>query len=176
MTIPKINFLAAGSVIGAALFWGWQPLVSLFTGDFNENLNVQIVSETIETCQPEKLLVLHIQPQNHGSVPIEIGGKKGGAMVVTVKRLPPSLPNEKWVNPKALPNLSEIDILQEHPGGYMIDRGIAYDEIETIALQPGIYWAGVVVNMSDGDYVDQSIIVKVTEESCESGKDKPKKA
>lgn len=145
-------------------------MVDLFTGTFNENLNVQIVSELIETCQPTKFLVLHIQPENRGSASIEIDGKKGGSMIATVKRLPTALTKDQWINPKTLPTVSEIDILHEHPGGYISDRNIAYDEIETIALQPGVYWAGVVITFPDGDYVDQSIIVKVSEESCSSSK------
>ena len=88
MNIPKLNVVAIGSAIGAILLWGWQPIESLFTGEFNENLNVQINSEVVETCKPEKLLVLHIAPQNKGSVPIEIGGKKGGTMVVNRSRYP----------------------------------------------------------------------------------------
>jgi hypothetical protein len=35
-------------------------------------------------------------------------------------------------------------------------------------VQPGIYWAGVVTTYPDGDYVDQSIVVKVYEDSCKS--------
>ncbi len=39
---------------------------------------------------------------------------------------------------------------------------------EAIALQPGIYCAGVVITYPDGDYVDQSIVVRVGDESCDS--------
>lgn len=168
MTLSKPNVFAIGSVIGAAIFWGWQPLVAVFTGEFNQNLIVQISAETIETCTPEKLLVLHIEPQNRGNVPLEIGGKKGGAMVVTVKRIPLPLAKDQWVDPKLLPKVAEVDVLKEHPDGYMIERSVSYDEVETIALQPGIYWAGIVVTFGDGDYVDQSIVVKVDEGACPS--------
>ncbi len=172
MNIPKINIVAIGSAIGLAIFWGWQPLVSYITGDFNENLIVQIVSESIETCKPEKLLVLHIQPMNKGQVPVEIGGKKKGSMVVTVKRFPDNLVKDKWVDPKTLPTISEMDILKEHPDGYIVDKNVDYDEVETIPLLPGIYWAGVVLTFNDGNYVDQSIVVKLADEPCSNQKRK----
>ena len=171
MTIPKLNMVAIFSAIGAVLLWGWQPIESLFTGEFNENLNVQITSETIETCQPEKLLVLHIQPQNMGTMTIELGGKKGGSLVVTVKRIPTDLQKDQWVDPKNLLPVATTDILAKHPEGYSLDRNISYDEVETIAVQPGIYWAGVLATYPDGDYIDQSIVIKVNDEDCtKSGK------
>jgi hypothetical protein len=162
------NIVAIGSAIGLALFWGWQPLVSLFTGDFNENLNIQISFETVETCKPAKLLVLHIQPQNKGSIPIEMGGEKSGSMIVTVRQIPDDLPVDKWLNPDTLKIVATTDIIKRHPGGYYLDRNIAYDEAETIAVRPGNYWAGVVVTYPDGDYIDQSIVARVSEESCSS--------
>jgi hypothetical protein len=166
MSIPRINIVAIGSAAGLALFWGWQPLVDLFTGTYNENLNIQISSEVINTCQAEKLLVLHVQPENKGNIPVEIGGKKGGSMVVTVKRLPAPLQKDQWIEPSKLPVVGQMDILKSHPEGYMLERNVSYDEVESITLQPGIYWAGAVVTFPDGDYVDQSIIVKVDDEDC----------
>lgn len=168
MTIPKLNVVAICSAIGFALFWGWQPLVSLFAGEYNENLIIQISSEIINTCQTEKLLVLHVLPENKGNVPVEIGGKKGGSMTVSVKRLPATLQKDQWINPSGLPLVAQMDILKSHPDGYMLERNVSYDEVETIALQPGIYWAGVVITYPDGDYVDQSIVVKVSDESCDA--------
>jgi len=51
MNIPKLNIVAIVSSIGAILLWGWQPIESIFTGGYNENLNVQINSEIVETCR-----------------------------------------------------------------------------------------------------------------------------
>ena len=109
---------------------------------------------------------------NKGQVPVEIGGKKKGSMVVTVKRFPDNLVKDKWVDPKTLPTISEMDILKEHPDGYIVDKNVDYDEVETIPLLPGIYWAGVVLTFNDGNYVDQSIVVKLADEPCSNQKRK----
>lgn len=110
------------------------------------------------------MLVIHIKPFNKGSVPVEISGKdKHGKFTVEVRKVD-NLLDAKFLDYKTMKVVSSTDILRNHKDGYSIEAGAYYDEVEAITLPIGFYWINARLTFNDGDYVDQSSLVKLENE------------
>ncbi len=163
--IASHKLMVAFPVLGMAVIYLWQPITELFlTGSYDDNVIVQLETETIKVNEHSQLLVLHVKPVNRGSVPVTITGDgKKGKFTVEVKRIDKT-PDSQWIERDKLTLVNKTDILRHHKDGYTIEPNAYYDEVEAITLPTGIYWVNAKVTFDDGDYVDQSVAVKLANE------------
>jgi len=147
-------------VIGAGIFYLWQPITDYFvTGAFDENVVLLIDTETVKSDTKNPLLVIHVKASNRGNVPVTIKTDGGiGQIAVQVRRI--ENPGEaKWVEPEKLPLIAETNSLRRHNGGYVISPNSFFEEIEGIALPTGTYWIKGSIVFENGEYIDQTAIV-----------------
>ena len=82
MLLKKISagWLAiALPAIGAAIFYLWQPITDFFvTGAYDENVIIQLDTESVKTDGTSELLVIHVKASNRGNVPVTIKSDGGG--------------------------------------------------------------------------------------------------
>ena len=166
MTDLKIKKISAGwlalvvPVIGAGIFYLWQPITDYFvTGAFDENVVLLIDAETVKSDTKNPLMVIHVKASNRGNVPVTIKSDGGiGQIALQVRRI--EKPDEaKWVEPERLPIITETNSLRRHNGGYLIAPNAFYEEIEGIALTAGTYWIKGSIIFENGEYIDQTAIV-----------------
>ena len=161
--ITPSKFFIALPIIGTLIFYTWQPISEyFFTGSFDENIMLTLESESIKIDEKEQLLTLHIKPINRGNVPVELKkeGSKGNLIVEVRKIEDPE--RFKWIDPNTLKLINKIDTLAKFKGGYLIEPNAYYDEIEAIRLPVGIYWIRATLNYDNDDFIDQSLIVNLT--------------
>jgi hypothetical protein len=148
-------------VLGAAIFYLWQPVTDYFvTGAFDENVVLQIDAETIKLDTKNPLLVIHVKATNRGNVPVTIKSDGGvGQIALQVRRI--ENPAEaKWIEPEKLALVAETNALRKHNGGYLIAPNAFYEEIEALALPPGTYWIKGSIIFENGEYIDQAAIYR----------------
>jgi hypothetical protein len=169
MQLPSLitpqRLVLALSFVGAAIFYLWQPVSEYFlTGAYDENVVIQIESEKLKIDKDSQLLVLHVELFNKGNVAVDISGKnKHGKLTVDVRKFDKPQ-NAKWLEQEKMSLVNTADILRHHKDGYSIEPNAMYDETEAIALPLGFYWVTAKLTFDDGDYVDQSIAVKLDTE------------
>ena len=163
MDLKKISagwMAIALPVIGAGIFYLWQPITDYFvTGAYDENVVLLIDAETVKSDTKNPLLVIHAKASNRGNVPVTIKTDRGiGQIALQVRRI--EKPDEaKWIDPEKLPLIAETNSLRLHNGGYVIATNAFYEEIEGIALPAGTYWIKGSIIFENGEYIDQSVIV-----------------
>ena len=166
MTDLEIKKISAGwlalvvPVIGAGIFYLWQPITDYFvTGVFDENVVLLIDAETVKSDTKNPLMVIHVKASNRGNVPATIKSDGGiGQIALQVRRI--EKPDEaKWVEPERLPIIAETNSLRRHNGGYVIAPNAFCEEIEGIALPAGTYWIKGSIIFENGEYIDQIAIV-----------------
>ena len=147
-------------VIGAGIFYLWQPITDYFvTGAFDENVVLLIDTETVKSDTKNHLLVVHVKASNRGNVPVTIKTDGGvGQIALQVRRIE-NLSEAKWLDPEKLPLVAETNSLRNHNGGYVIAPNAFYEEVEGIALPSGTYWIKGSIIFENGEYIDQSTIV-----------------
>jgi len=139
--------------------WVWYNVD--ITGERDSNIELTLSTEQIKLNDKSKLLVIHARPINHGKVPVEIGGEVGGGFRLTVKEIKEPKSGE-WVEQESLHIIKEVDILRHHKDGYIIEPNDISDEVESIALPPGIYHIEANLDMgNDEDYFNVYSIAKV---------------
>lgn len=166
MTDLEIRKISAGwfalvvPVIGAGIFYLWQPITDYFvTGAFDENVVLLIDAETVKSDTKNPLLVIHVKASNRGNVPVTIKTDGGiGQIALQVRRIE-SPAEAKWIDPEKLPLIAETNSLRHHNGGYVIAPNAFYEEIEGIALPAGTYWIKGSIIFENGEYIDQATIV-----------------
>jgi hypothetical protein len=166
MTDLEIKKISAGwlalvvPVIGAGIFYLWQPITDYFVaGAFDENEVLLIDAETVKSDTKNPLLVIHVKASYRGNVPVTIKTDGGiGQIALQVRRI--ENPTEaKWIDPEILPLIAETNSLRHHNGGYVIAPNAFYEEIEGIALPSGTYWIKGSIIFENGEYIDQTAIV-----------------
>ena len=147
-------------VIGAGIFYLWQPITDYFvTGVFDENVVLLIDTETVKSDTKNPLLVIHIKASNRGNVPVTIKSDGGvGQIAIQVRRIE-SPAEAKWIEPEKLALVAETNALRKHNGGYVIAPNAFYEEVEGIALTAGTYWIRGSIIFENGEYIDQTAIV-----------------
>lgn len=163
--IKSHKLIIVASFIGMAAFYLWAPITALFiTGSFHENLILELEPQAIKLDDHSQLLILHIKPTNKGSVPVNISGDgRKGQFTVEVKRVDKSkMQDFQWIESDKLILVNKIDILRHFKDGYSIEPNASYDEIEAITLPVGVYWVNAKITFNDGDYIDQSLAVKLS--------------
>jgi hypothetical protein len=147
-------------VIGAGIFYLWQPITDYFvTGAFDENVVLLIDTETVKSDTKNHLLVVHVKASNRGNVPVTIKTDGGvGQIALQVRRIENPL-EAKWLDPEKLRLVAETNSLRNHNGGYVIAPNAFYEEVEGIALPSGTYWIKGSIIFENGEYIDQSTIV-----------------
>lgn len=147
--------------IGAAIFYLWQPITDFFvTGAYDENVIIQLDTESVKTDGTSELLVIHIKASNRGNVPVTIKSDGGtGQITLQVRRIEKA-EDSKWLEPDKLQLVSEINALRAHKGGYIIAPNAYYEEVESIALPTGTYWVKGSINFENGEYIDQVTVVR----------------
>ena len=161
--IASHKLMVALPVLGIAAIYLWQPITELFlTGSYNENVVLQIETETNKIDLDNQLLVLHVKPLNRGSVPVNISGDgRKGKFTLEVKKID-TVANNGWVEQEKLTLVNNADILRHYKDGYTIEPNAFYDEVEAIKLKLGTYWINAKLTFDDGDYVNTSAVVKIT--------------
>ena len=163
--IATHKIILALPVVGMAAIYMWQPISDYFlTGSYDENVVLQIETEANKIDADNQLLVLHIKPLNRGSVPVNISGDgKRGKFTLEVKRID-EVTNNGWVEQDKLELVNKADILRHYKDGYTIEPSAFYDEVEAIKLKLGTYWVNAKLTFDDGDYINESAVVKLSNE------------
>jgi len=163
--IASHKIILALPVVGMALIYMWQPISDYFlTGSYDENIVLQIETETNKIDDEHQLLVLHVKPVNRGSVPVEItSNNKKGSLNVEIRKIETTEKNN-WVLNEHLPVVNKIDALRNYKNGYLIEPNAYYDEVEAISLEKGLYWIKAVLTFDNGDFIDQSSVVRISNE------------
>ena len=167
MRLPKITLqqiYLALPVLGVFIFYMWQPISEVFKGAYNDNVIVALETQLFTIDKDKKLLVIHVKPQNNGNMPVDVtSDKKHGKFTVEVRKFD-NLDEAKWQEPEKMQLVNSTDILKRHKDGYTLETGAFYDEVESIALKNGFYWINTKLTFDNGDYVDESAVVKLTNE------------
>jgi hypothetical protein len=58
--------------------------------------------------------------------------------------------------------VNSIDLLQKHPGGYVVEQNSGMDEVVAISLPHGKYWLKTVIEFGGDYYADQSAVIQLT--------------
>ena len=164
--ILEINKISAGwlalvvPVIGAGIFYLWQPITDCFVnGAFDENVVMMIDTETVKSDTKNPLLFIHVKASNKGSVPVTIKTDGGiGQISLQVRRIQAST-EANWIEPEKLQLVSETNSLRNHNGGYVIATNAFYEEVEGIALPSATYWIKASIILENDEYIDQNAIV-----------------
>jgi hypothetical protein len=147
-------------VIGAGIFYLWQPITDYFvTGAFDENVVLLIDTETVKSDTKNHLLVVHVKASNRGNVPVTIKTDGGvGQIALQIRRIENPL-EAKWLDPEKLPLVAEKNSLRNHNGVYVIAPNAFYEEVEAIPLPSATYWIKGSIIFENGEYIDQSAVV-----------------
>ena len=164
MKLPKITLqqiYLALPVLGIFIFYMWQPISEVFKGAYNDNVIVALETQTFTVDKDKKLLVIHVKPQNNGNMPVDISSiKKHGKFTLEVRKFE-NLDEAQWQEPEKMKLVNSADILRRHKDGYTLETGAFYDEVESIALKNGFYWISTKLTFDNGDYVDESAVVRL---------------
>ncbi|WP_157658346.1 hypothetical protein [Burkholderia ubonensis] len=145
---------------------GWWAYHNFSVEDTHEaNPNISVSADVLPYDDDRRLLVVHIRPKNAGKVPIELDGGKKGDIDVEVKVLPAKLPAGRIDAGKLPVRFPARNIVSRFDGGYVIEPGIDYDEIETFVVpKNATYLVRAVMSHYDDapdDEVDASSVVAV---------------
>ncbi len=159
-TVVEIIFKLVS--IAALLVSGiWVLYHFVLTDEMGSNIELSLSTNQIKLNDKSTLLVTHAHPANRGKAPVEIGGKVGGSFRITVKQIKEKdMKDGEWLNQESLPVVKDTDILRHHKGGYIIEPNGSYDDVESIALSPGIYHIEANLEWSE-DYFNVYSIVKI---------------
>jgi hypothetical protein len=148
---------------------GWWAYHNFSVEDTDEvNPNISVSADVLPYDSDRRLLIVHVKPKNVGKVPFELDGGKQGDIDVLVKVIPPKMDSghidaDKLSLPP--PNFTARDIVSRYKGGYVLEPGIEYDEIETFVVPKGTtYLISAEMDHFDenpDDEVDASAVVKV---------------
>ncbi|KGS31165.1 hypothetical protein [Burkholderia pseudomallei] len=150
--------------IPVAGWWAYHNFSVENTHEINPNISVSADVQPYD--EDRRLLVVHVRPKNVGKVPIELDGGKSGDIDVEVKVLPRKLP-DGHLDPAKLPvKFPARNIVSRFDGGYVLEPGIDYNEIETFVVpKDATYIVRAVMSHFDSDpddEVDASCVVVVT--------------
>ena len=160
------KLIIALPVISMAIIYMWQPISEVFRGTYNDNVIVVLETEILKIDKNKQLIVIHVKPQNNGNMPIDITSeKKHGKFTVEVRKLQ-NLDVAMWQDYEKLPLVNSIDLLRRYKDGYTIETGAFYDEVESIALTNGFYWINAKLTFDNGDYVNESSVIKLTNDKA----------
>ena len=151
-------------ILGAAALYLWQPITDYFvTRSFDENVIVQLETETLGLDDKRQLLVIHIKILNRGNVPTTIKNEDGkGEIQLEVRRIDNPVEGA-WLDPESLTLIAEKSVLKQYDGGYAVAPNAFYEEVESLALPPGNYWIRATLLFEDGGFTDQVAIARVAE-------------
>jgi hypothetical protein len=156
------KILVALSFVGLASLYFWQPITQILSGNFNQNLIVDLDTEILKQDKNTELLVIHVKPSNRGGVPVEFGSKSHpGSFNLEIRKIGETTPNQ-WLDPSKMELVNSIDLLQKHPGGYVVEQNSGMDEVVAISLPHGKYWLKTVIEFGGDYYADQSAVVQLT--------------
>ncbi|KVN23892.1 hypothetical protein WJ63_19340 [Burkholderia pyrrocinia] len=132
---PWAEFALTCASLIAIPIAGWWAYHNFSVEDTHEvNPNISVSADVLPYDDDRRLLVVHVRPKNAGKVPIELGGGKRGDIDVEVKVLPPKLANGHLDLGKVPVSFPARNIVSRYEGGYVMEPGIDYDEIETFVV------------------------------------------
>jgi hypothetical protein len=163
-TWAEIVFACVSTV--AIPIGGWWAFHNFSVEDTHEaNPNITVSAEVQPYDDTRRLLVVHVKPKNLGKVPIELDGGKKGDIDVLVKTFPAGLASGRVDQDKLPVAFAAHNIVSKYNGGYVIEPGIDYDEIETFIVPKGatylVYAEMDHYDDTPDDEVDDSAVVKV---------------
>ncbi len=164
-TWAEIVFACVSTV--AIPIGGWWVYSNFTAEDSHEaNPNITVSAEVQPYDNTRRLLVVHVRPKNPGKVPIELDGGKKGDIDVLVKTFPAGLASGRVDQDKLPTSFKAQNIVSKYEGGYVMEPGIDYDEIETFIVPKGqTYLVYAEMDHFDSkqpdDEVDASAVVKV---------------
>ncbi|MEM5316512.1 hypothetical protein [Paraburkholderia sp. JHI869] len=114
---------------------GWWAFHNFSVEDTHEaNPNITVTVEVQPFSESSRLQVVHVKPKNVGKIPIELDGGKKGDINIDVRVSPAKLP-DGLVSTDALPvKFRAANIVSRFNGGYVMEPGIDYDEVETFIV------------------------------------------
>ncbi|MGP8439943.1 hypothetical protein ACT2FY_32250 [Paraburkholderia fungorum] len=146
---------------------GWWVYSNFTAEDTHEaNPNITVSAEVQPYDDTRRLLVVHVKPKNLGKVPIELHGGNKGDIDVLVKTFPAGLANGRVDQDKLPVAFKALGIISKYSGGYVMEPGIDYDEIQTFIVPKGAtYLVYTDMDYFDSghpdDEVDDSVVAKV---------------
>ncbi|MFM0162905.1 hypothetical protein PQR39_21135 [Paraburkholderia sediminicola] len=145
---------------------GWWVYHNFSAEDTHEaNPNITVTAEVLPYDDTRRLLMVHVKPKNLGKVPIELDGGKKGDIDVLVKTFPAGLASGRVDRDKLPVAFAAHNIVSKYNGGYVMEPGIDYDEIETFIVPKGstylVYTEMDHYDDTPDDEVDDSAVVKV---------------
>lgn len=145
---------------------GWWVYSNFSAEDTHEpNPNITVSAEVLPYDDTRRLLLVHVKPRNPGKVPVTLYGGKKGDIDVLVKTFPAGLAGGRVDQDKLPTAFKAQNIVSKYQGGYVMEPGIDYDEIEAFIVPKGTYLVYVEMDHFDGDpddiEVDASAVVKV---------------
>lgn len=118
----------------------WTYSLFISAGDGIPHLVLHMRSEVLG-AGTDRLLVLHIVPKNVGKIPLESAPR----FDVCINPLPEVMATGTVVEPQQRLDTGkqqcrwQINVLRRYTDGYFVDPGTDYEEVEAIALPPGLY-------------------------------------
>lgn len=113
---------------------GWWAFHNFSVEDTHEaNPNITVTADIQPYNESSRLLVAHIKPKNVGKIPIELDGGKNGDISVEVRVLAAKLSNGPVDTDALRVEYSAPNIVSKYKGGYVMEPGIDYDEIQAFS-------------------------------------------
>lgn len=160
---PWVDFVLTCMSLIAIPVAGWWAYHNFTVEDTHErNPNISVSADVLPYDDDHRLLVVHIRPKNVGKVPIELNGGKKGDIDVAIKALPSKLSNGYIDFEKLPPQFPILHIVSNFKGGYVLEPGIDYDEVETYVVKNNttyvVYAEINHFNDEPDDEIDTSIV------------------
>ncbi|MGG1944692.1 hypothetical protein AB1286_07775 [Trinickia sp. NRRL B-1857] len=157
--------LTCGSLIALPVGAYWVVHNFSVEDTHEANPNISVTADVMPYDGDRRLLLVHVRPKNAGKVPIELDGGKEGDIKITVGELPATLPDGPVDADKLPVQFSVPNFVERYSGGYVMEPGIAYDELVPFVVPKGrTYFVRAEMTHYDDspdDEVDGSYIVKV---------------
>ena len=136
----------------------WTYYIADITGETELNPEVWVHTQVVPYSRDTRLLVARVNEKNMGKVPVELGPD---ALVVTVKRVPDSLPTGSIDLDKQPIAYQRTGIFKRYDGGIYLEAGMQLEDLAEFVVPPGLYQIEANLALPDGDIVNDMTIQEV---------------
>ncbi|ANJ73560.1 hypothetical protein K6V72_24150 [Ralstonia insidiosa] len=151
---PWAKWMQVVAILGAG-FWALYNFNLLGTSEPTPLMKVAI--EVLPYDEGKQLLVVHVKPSNLGKTPINLRLP----ISVAVRRIPDGA-QSGHIDREKLPVVFEAKNIIQGYGGYQLDPGVEFDEVEPFLVPVGAaYVVEAVLNLDKDTEVAAAQIVRV---------------
>lgn len=142
--IPRGGWIAALlSALGAFVFFLWQPIMDYFiTGTYDDNVVLQMDTDSITVDATHKLLNVRVRTANKGSVPFKLSADGKSNLSLEIHHIEHA-DNGQWIDPTKSPEVANKALVDSATTDITIAPNSYWSREVSVALPTGAYWLQV---------------------------------